>query len=227
MDDNIVTSEEVSKNGSLTKQIKEIERTIDEGKYKEAKIMAGKLLNDTKGVKGINGRIIVLNKLAKIAKKEKNYKEAKKIKKTIKKKEKFIEKIEISREQHARALKQSEINRKVIKEIGYEKKRTDLYEERIDESQLKQLVEENSSTVAGCIFIAEVCKHLNLEQLGLKCLKGIRRNKTDITIGEEKAISEAEELLKNKNVITLRRDKWDNAYGKLGCEIENSYNEGK
>lgn len=93
--------------------------------------------------------------------------------------------------------------------------RSDLYEGRIEPSTLKELAEEYIKTAKGCIFIAELCKYFNLEQQGIKCLKGYRRNNlTTIKRSEQKAMNIADDLLR-QNTIRLPKEKWSKVYDEL------------
>lgn len=98
-----------------------------------------------------------------------------------------------------------------------------MYEGKIDISVLKELVDKYSKTARGCIFIAEICKYFRLEEQGIKCLKGYKRlNATTIRKCEQKAISQAMELLNQKKAILLPKEKWDKVYDTLekASEVE-------
>lgn len=108
--------------------------------------------------------------------------------------------------------------------------RNNLYEGKIETSQVKELVEQYGKTAKGCILIAEVCKYFRLEELGIKCLKGYKRqNATTISRCEQKAISQAMELLNQKKEIVSLREKWDKVYDTLEktSEVETYSCEGK
>lgn len=93
--------------------------------------------------------------------------------------------------------------------------RDKLYEEKIEASKIKELVDEHAKTARGCIFIAEICKHFAIEEQGVRCLNGYRsKNATTIKENERKAIGQAMELLK-QNVIKFPKEKWGEVYAVL------------
>ncbi len=91
-----------------------------------------------------------------------------------------------------------------------ERLRNNLYEEKIETSKIKELVDEYVKTARGCIFIAEVCKHFGIEEQGIRCLNGYK-SKNATTDYEKKAMSQAMELLK-QNVIRFPKEKWSEVY---------------
>lgn len=93
--------------------------------------------------------------------------------------------------------------------------RDKLYDEKIETSKIKELVDEYAKTARGCIFIAETCKHFAIEEQGVRCLNGYRsKNATTIKENERKAIGQAMELLK-QNVIKFPKEKWGEVYAVL------------
>lgn len=95
------------------------------------------------------------------------------------------------------------------------KLRNNLYEEKIETSRIKELVDEHAKTARGCIFIAEICKHFAIEEQGVRCLNGYRsKNATTIKENERKAIGQAMELLK-QNIIKFPKEKWGEVYAVL------------
>ncbi len=111
--------------------------------------------------------------------------------------------------------KESKDNSEELKKL-----RDSLYEGKIDTSQIKELVEEYTKTAKGCIFIAELCKYYSLEQQGIKYINGYRsKNFTTIRKCEQKAMTQAIELLRQKTIM-CPKEKWRGVYNILDKENE-------
>ena len=69
--------------------------------------------------------------------------------------------------------KQSEIDSENVQDDEEDIKvlRNALYNGEIEVSDLKKLIDEHHSNVKECIFFAEACKHFELDEQGIKCLK--------------------------------------------------------
>lgn len=93
--------------------------------------------------------------------------------------------------------------------------RCKLYIGNIDCKDLKELVQNNNEILVGCIFIAETCKYLRLEQLGMQCLKGFSKSNSELNTNEKKAITQAIEILKRKKPAPSIKSEWDEVYRTL------------
>lgn len=172
----------------------------------------------------IENMIYLMNKFKK-EKKETYNKRAKKIAKTL------LENPSLTPEQRTCITNSLETIEKRLGKLeetnlkcdNKEELRDNMYEGKIDISVLKELVDKYSKTARGCIFIAEICKYFRLEEQGVKCLKGYKRqNATTIRKCEQNAISQAMELLNQKKAILLPKEKWDKVYDTLekASEVE-------
>ena len=90
--------------------------------------------------------------------------------------------------------------------------RKKLYDDEIELSSVKDLTEQNSGTISGCLFIAEMCRYFDLPELGTQCLKGYKKSNNP-TLEEIKVISKALDLLKKSDAIKIRqKENWDKLY---------------
>lgn len=92
-------------------------------------------------------------------------------------------------------------------------KRSAIYRNEISIEDINDLTEKNKDTLEGCLFIAETCSHFSLQHLGSNCLKGYRKNNTNLKQGEMKTLSKALELLKRDGLNEQRlREEWSKIY---------------
>lgn len=196
----------------ISKLVKEKRETYD----KRAKKIAKSLLEDKPLTP--EQRITVTSALITIETRLENFQEAimlgkslKNIEMSPKQRKSIDQKLEHAQNlvdmKNNKALKD---NRESLKSL-----RNNLYEGKIETSQVKELVEEYAKTARGCIFIAELCKYFGIEGQGIKYLNGYRsKNATTIKRHEQRAMTQATELLK-QNVIRFPKEKWGEAYAVL------------
>lgn len=176
---------------------------------------------------------ITYSRLAKIARAQSKYKEAKNILKLASNGEdvsKIIEyvtsitpevedvelwKDDIGTVQNPKRKKES-IQEKCEATSELKDKRNAIYRNEISIEDINDLTEKNKDTLEGCLFIAETCSHFSLQHLGSNCLKGYRKNNTNLKQGEMKTLSKALELLKRDGLNEQRlREEWSKIYDYL------------
>lgn len=106
----------------------------------------------------------------------------------------------------------------VTRKLPSDDNRAKLYNGELDYTDLKDLTDENSKTLYGCIFIAEACKYFHLEDVGKKFLKGYRNAHIDMRDDEKNIINQALMLLDNKKIQVGLQEKWDIIYRALAIK---------